>query len=142
MNGEEKFSDFGKNYYLKHIHLIRGFCFRCTEALTKRDLDSANFYQSRANRIVKGINPFVKYLNEQDRKFLLDTKDRLEKVFSRVASSFQNGEINSVSNLIDEIIVDTLDLEKDVAGISLAQLSKIVLMENNHVNNDRIAKVR
>ncbi len=136
-----KLSEFGKNYSLKHIRLIRYFCFRCTDALTKNDLCAANFYQSRAQRVVKGINPFCKYLTEQDSKLLLETKDRLEKVFNRVAVLFLNGESNLIGNAIEEIIVETLDLEKEILHISLAQLSQKVLLENNQINYCHIGKL-
>lgn len=142
MHEGEKISEIKKSHYLKHIYLIRDFCFCCIEALTKRELNLVNFYQSRAYRIIKDINNNFRPFSELDRIFILDVKDRLKRIFSKAVISFQNGEINEFKNLIEEIIIDTLDFEKVALGISLAQLSKDILVDSKYFNNNRITNVK
>jgi gamma-glutamyl phosphate reductase len=92
---------------------------------------------------VKGINPFSKYLTAEDRQFLLDVKQQLEATFERVASAHAKSETVALNNSIEEIIVETLDLEKDVLGVSLAQLShKLLVGNSNYVGNTRVAKIQ
>lgn len=123
MKQEEKISKFGKDYCLKHIHLVRDFCSRCVEALAKNDYNSADFYHNRAHRIVRGINPFCKYLAASDRKFIIEAKQRLEKYFAVNKFSFATADKHKIQSMMDEIMVETFELEKAVLGISLVQLS-------------------
>ncbi|MEO0114978.1 MAG: hypothetical protein ABIK93_05830 [candidate division WOR-3 bacterium] len=132
MNPKVNFSEFGKNYYLRHIRLIREFSLQANEALLQNDPKSCSFYLTRAHRIVKGINPFGKYLTESDRVGLSFAQNRLKKLFAKIPSQIDSMEIDTTRNLIEEIIVETVDLEKDVLGISFAQLTQKVLIENNH----------
>ena len=92
--------------------------------------------------IIKEINNNFSPFPELDRIFLLDVKDRLKRIFSKAVISFQNGEINEFKNLIEEIIIDTLDFEKVALGISLAQLSKDILVDSKYFNNNRITNVK
>lgn len=136
-----KLSEFGRKYHLRHIRVIRDFCLRFSQALAKNDLKTANFYQAWAQRIVKGINPFCRYLTEQDRTYLLSVKNRLENLFYRLKSISQDGEINEIKNLIEEIIVETLDLEKVVSGTSFSQLIQDVWLKNKQINNQIVKKL-
>jgi hypothetical protein len=129
MDRNETLSAFGKNYCLKHIRLVRDFCFRAAEALAKKDLNASNFLLERAYRIVKGISPFCRYANPKDRQFFIQIRERLAKFFYPSKPDFSN--ISAVKNWIEEIIIETIDIEKNLLGISFAQLSQKVLVENN-----------
>ncbi|MDH5187159.1 MAG: hypothetical protein OEZ20_06300 [candidate division WOR-3 bacterium] len=131
MREAETLSGFGKNYCLKHIYLVRDFCFACNEAIAKGDLNSAKFYKGRAHRIVKGINPFSNYLDDADRNFLHRTKKRLERAFDRIEAHFEKNDGDVINNVMEEIIVDTLDLEKKVLGTSFVKLSHDLLIRKH-----------
>ena len=125
-------SNQGKCYCLRHIRLIRNFCLVCNEAVSNGDLHRAKFYKNRAHRIIKGINPFCKLLKNDDQPFLSKTKQELELIFERIEPFFLNNQLQAINNVIAEIIVDTIDIEKNVWGISLAQLSKKLFTENEN----------
>ena len=114
MNKNQTLSEIGKKYCLKHINLIRNFCFACNHAIFKGDFDQAKYYKNWVHRIIKGINPFSKILEEHDRKFLSDTKNQLETVLAQTEPYFINIETNCINNIMEQLIVNTIEIEGDV----------------------------
>jgi hypothetical protein len=114
MSKNQKLSRKGKKYCLKHINLIRDFCFACKQATAKGDFDQAKYYKNWAHRIIKGINPFCKTLEEQDRKFLSNTKKQLDSVLTQTESYFNNIQTNRINNIMKQLIVNTIDIEGNV----------------------------
>lgn len=133
-------SNHGKHYCLKHILLIRNFCFACNEAVSNGDLNRAKFYKNWAHRIVKGINPFCKLLTDDDHPFLSKIKQELEVIFERIEPFFLTNQLPVINNVIAEIIAGTIEIEKNVWGISLAQLSKKLLTKNENLNYSKLVK--
>ncbi len=127
-----KISIIGKNYCLKHIHLIRDFCFACNQAITQGNFVQADFYKNRAYRVIKGINPFCKLVKEQDRKFLVEAKKQLASFFTRTESNFIKIETNYINNILEELIIKTIEIESNVIGMNFIQLSKQIFMENSN----------
>lgn len=111
MNKNQKLSKNGKKYCLKHIKLIRDFCFACKNAVVQKDFEQVKYYKNWTHRIIKGINPFCKILEQKDRKFISETKSQLDKVLNQTESHFANIETNRINKILEQLIINTNDIE-------------------------------
>ena len=107
----QKLSRNGKKYCLKHINLIRNFCIAYKNAVVRRDFDQAKYYKNWTHRIIKGINPFCKILEEKDRQFISETKSQLDKALNQTESHFTNTATNRINNVLEQLINNTIDIE-------------------------------